>query len=114
MKSQSTSERAVVSVPWVHPRRPPPHRYRVHNRHPRPGLPPLPPSPLRARRAAAPRAPTSAGHHIAAYCTAGEEAEKKRKRQKKGMMQVCNGLAGRLEKWKFEIKSRLYSRNAGT
>lgn len=73
---------AVVSVPWVPLHCPPPHHYRVHSLHPRLALPLLPPSLLPALQAAAPHAPTSAGHHIAAYCTAGEEGEEKK--DKKG------------------------------
>ncbi len=74
---------AVVSVPWVPLHCPPPHHYRVHSLHPRLGLPPLPPALLPALLEAPPRAATSAGHHIAAYRTAGGEGEKKKKKTKK-------------------------------
>lgn len=102
----------MVSVPLVRSRRPPLHRYRVQNRHPRLALLRLPPSLLPVRLAAAPHAPTLAGHHTAAYCTAGEGKEGETKKKKTNrMMQVCNGQVRGLGKWKFEIESRLHSRN---
>lgn len=87
----------VFNVPWVLLHPPPPHHYRVHSLHPHLGLPPLPPDLLPARPAAAPHAPTSAGHHIAAYCTAWKEGEEKEK-DKTRMMQECNELVSRQEK----------------
>lgn len=88
---------AVVSGPWGTLHCPPRHRYKVHNLHPRLGPPPLPPALLPDRLTAAPHAPTSADHHIATYCTAGEKEEREGGGGTKRTVLECNGPLRRLE-----------------